>query len=100
MSAMWGPGDPEPPVGTVLEVGNPGRPWKGISGDLLTFIRLTPHVWVQLHNRAPGSMRPVSLDTVRWWAPCRVITAASLDDLSDYYGPHRAGARPPVRAAA
>ena len=95
MTATWdGTGD-EPPVGTVLEVGNPGRPWEGKAADLLTFMRLGPHQWVQMHNRAARSMRTVPLSTVRYWAPLRIVTATTSDDYSDY--PEHA---PALRAAA
>jgi hypothetical protein len=64
-------GDPEPPVGTTVEVGSIPLPRAGCSGDLLTFTRLDTG-WVKQHNRGP-QQEHVDYESVQYWAPLRIL---------------------------
>jgi hypothetical protein len=82
------PGDPEPAVDTVLEVGSVPNPEVGFSGDLLTFTR-HPSGWVMQHNRAPH-LTPVTFALVEWWAPLRIVARpAPWGDVVDIPTPRR-----------
>jgi hypothetical protein len=58
MTAIHGPGDPEPGPGSILRVGS--------AADHITFTRSTEG-WMYAHNG--DHARPCTYALVQWWAP-------------------------------